>query len=844
MAVSPLVVFCPHEGVASAWHALEYGLDERPPWVRIAGWVGPVPEDFFLKRTDPRLPDRPTRVFSSLATKQDAGDLYDAVMGRAQNDLMELGQDMYMGVFKVLIILEANMEGPLLDASALEEFVTSVRNFCDSNEIPGALSFQAITILIQERKLVSKTVDVVGNINQILIRKRCPLHECPPKTMVMTTWDSDHIPTPLGDLEYMASGILHLGADQPDWRRHLLEYRGWVGETNTPVITGFRGFFWERIRAVDVARKLHFKEQFVLRWIKGEGWAAEGTFEDLPPVSTTFGENRKWGVTHLAWENELFINLKNLWGENKEVAASIKNLDDFRKKLEADVRKLVDVRLKEELKKARQSGKPIQEVVHRILNVVSILTKREINDRFKVLSKTIRDIQGSFDSDIEKYHRERIQDGTGLTVLRQHYGRVAKQLEDQFAEYALDKNTSFKTQDIMSHAMGAIVAMIERPHLRTLQVCGMMLFALLLFFFLGLFTVVDLSKTIVSPIMGLGAAFGLYYLLAIRFFGGKLGRLFSGVRAALLPIAAPALAFGVYYWLTNFTVGILVVNITVATCASIAITLAIVAYHWSEALANYEKKYHDLASVNRHMIAAMVNSRMVDSMRAVMHHARDNLNNHASELNKHIEEGQENLERFDAEPLKNPNEPPHMDILGVTNPATSLVTKNSWNEKIKEDTIRWAEEFWRDSDHKSEWKIKRPEKLDSGMWYANLTLISERSHRKFLLERCISHQLGDDDVGSILWKDMRRKYFQKVPGQAYIRREHIEGLEDHRHSQLWSYHPEGMGEMVKDHMQDNLSADAKDTVIDLLNPSLVCMLYMEHGYSWEGIQDGSEGSNG
>jgi len=657
------------------------------------------------------------------------------------------------------------------------------------------------------------------------------------------------------ELEYMCGALLHLFCVQARWNESFLRTDGWVGDKLSPAIIGFRAFFWERVRAVDLSRKKYFKECFGLKWIE-EGWVKENSFEELPSVGYSRENNGnapdidespvKWGCLHGQWDRELWRNLNNLKKEdennipettelNQAKESQATNLEEYKDEQKKAVNGKIKGELKRELEEAREKGKPKQRIVRRVLNVISVLAKRHINDKFKQLNDSAAKVKEDFTADFEKYHKDRLREGTGLALLMRHYRRLAAIIEDQSKKYAKEKPTKYNSKAIMSCAHEAVVAQLEKPHERTAFACVVMLFSFLLYIFFNFFEMIKLSDTIISPIMGVGVALVVCYLLAYPNCKGRLKELFSGLGAFLL-LLAPLLSYGSYCWLKYYPVGNFTVHIIIGTACALAATLAVLSHHRSTALYDYEKKLELFNDKLEVMVEAMCNHKMVTSIRDVMGHAQELLETEASQLNDHIKEAKDNLDKFYDTPSQYPQAPDSMEFISLLNPKTNRETESTWEDQIKKDTISWAEKFWLDDND------ERPEKLDAGeWWYIKLSMLSEKSHRMYLIDQCKvagGHKLGDEAWVEELWRKMRREKFADLPLQAHIKREDVASLlYMEAASEIWAYHPTGtLGKLVEKRLNDIRETDSKTSIQKFYNPSLVSILLLEHGYSWKAVQ--------
>jgi hypothetical protein len=855
MIFSPTVVFCPHQEVASKLHTIEYGLEADPPWGRTTGWVGPVPENFFLNENHPVLGESGGRVLPSIPSHEAAGDFYFSLQNRLELDLAKLDHEVTIGTFRILIILEGNERGLSLDDTQLNDFRESITNFCVSSEIPEALSFEVLFLILQDKALSKKTINVIEEINSLVTsddgvrQPRCHAQgdgANPPKVLLATTWDQYNRPTTVEELRYLGATIAHLSFVESNWPNSLLNGSGWIDGRICPVVVGLRAFFWERIRAIDLSRKKHFKECFVQKWLD-QGWV--NPEHDLPKVSYG-GEIKdesgiqpdRWGCLHSDWNRELWRCLKTLKKEEGQATDELEkatSIGSYQKSLQNQVFGKINTELNREMEEARGKGKPKGKAVRRILNVITLLTKNEISDKFKLLHEAADQVKEGFDADFDKFHQSMISSGTGLSLLMTRYRNLANELEMQSAEFAHDKRTDFKTTDIMRFALGAIVAQLERPHGRTLKTSWALLFAFFAVIFFNLFEMLRLSDTIISPIIGIAAPMALFYLIANYKYDGRLKRIFSGIGWGWLLLFPPA-GYGVYFALTNYPIGNFAVHISAGMAVALCFSLGLVAYHLRTTLHDYERRKNRFTREIKMMVEAIVNHKMVSSIREVMSHAREVLQSKANEIEKQIEEANQQLETYYSSPEGYPEAPTDLELVTMLNPATSLETRETWEKHVRNETIGWAEAFWRDDE-------LRPNDLGDGdWWYRVLQRISDNSHRRFLLDgynRVSDHNLGEDERGLELWYHMKKLKFRKQPPlQAYIQTEEIAPQHfDNVGEQIWAFHPDGkIAEEpdfgIRDHYEKNYtSKGTKKSITNFYNPSLVCFLYLSHGYTWDSI---------
>ena len=864
MLFSPTVVFCPHKGVADALHTIEYGLEANPPWGRVTGWIGPTSENFFLNDAHPLLGERGSSVLPSIPSQDTAGEFYFSMMHQIDGDMVRLDHEVKTGTFRIFIVLEGNENGPNLDDAELNDFRESIKNFCVSSEIPEALSFEVVILLLQEKALSKKTIALIEEINYLVTnddgarQPRCFANgdgAAPPKVLLATTWDQFNSPTTIEELRFLGATIAHLSFVESNWRESILNGSGWIDGRICPVVIGLRAFFWERIRAIDLSRKKYFKECFVQKWLE-EGWVRSGTYEPMPRVS--YGgeievENEeqpdKWGCLHGEWNRELWRCLKSLLEEEGEADLEQANsIDEYRANLQRNVFARINTELTREMAEAREKGKPKGKAIRRMLNVITLLTKREISDKFKLLNEAAEHVKEGFEADFLEYHKTRISSGTGLSVLKRQYREIASQLELESAAYAHDKRTDFKTTDIMRFALGAIVAQLERPHGKTLKTSWLLLFAFFSIIFFNLFEMLKLSDTIISPIIGIATPMALLYLIANYKYDGRLKRIFSGIGWGLLLLFPPA-GYGVYYALTNYPIGNFAVHISAGMAMAFCLSLGLVAYHLKTTLHDYERRQNRFTKEIRMMVEAIVNHKMVSSIREVMSHARELLESRAIEIEKQIEEASRQMETYYNTPEAYPVAPTDFELVSMMNPASTPQTEDTWESHVRDETIDWAEKFWRNDP-------QRPEILGDGeWWYRVLQRISSISHRRFLLEGNndnSNHDLGGDERGFELWHYMKRQKFRKQPPlQAYIEKSEIASqLDDNVDEQIWAFHPEGkiadepvFG--IRDHYKMNFqSRGSKKSITNFYNPSLVCFLYLAHGYTWDAIQQVTGGEDG
>ena len=856
MVFSPTVVFCPHQEVASALHTIEYGLEADPPWGRVTGWVGPVPDNFFLNENHPVLGESEGRVLPSILSQEAAGDFYFSLQNKLELDLAKLGHESSIGTFRILILLEGNEKGLALDDAQLNDFRESITNFCVSSEIPEALSFEVLFVLLQHKGLSKKTIDFIEDINVLVTndngtrQPRCHAHgdgANPPKVLLATTWDQYNRPTTTEELRYLGATIAHLSFVESNWKNSLLNGSGWIDGRISPAVIGLRAFFWERIRAIDLSRKKHFKECFVQKWLD-QGWA--NPEHDLPKVSyggeieiEGVAQPDRWGCLHTDWNRELWRRLKMLKKEEGQATDELEkatSIDKYQQSLQKQVFGKINRELNREMEEAREKGKSKGKAVRRILNVITLLTKNQISDKFKLLHEAADQVKVGFDADFDEFHKSMISSGTGLTLLKTRYRNLANELEGQSAEFAHDKRTDFKTTEIMRFALGAIVAQLERPHGRTLKTSWALMFAFFAVIFFNLFEMLRLSDTIISPILGIAAPMALFYLIANSRYDGRLKRIFSGIGWGWLLLFPPA-GYGVYFALTNYPIGNFAVHISAGMAVALCFSLGLVAYHLRTTLHDYERRKNRFTNEIKMMVEAIVNHKMVSSIREVMSHAREVLQSKADEMEKQIEEANQQLETYYNCPEEYPDAPTDLELVTMLNPATFPQTRDTWEKHVRNETIGWAEEFWRDDE-------QIPDHLGHGdWWYRVLRRISDNSHRRFLLNgysRGSDHNLGKDERGFELWHHMKQQKFrQQPPLQAYIERA-IEASHyfDNVGEQFWAFHPEGkIAEEpqfgIKDHYESNYqSRGTKRSITDFYNPSLVCFLYLAHGYTWDAIQ--------
>ena len=876
---SPTLIFCPHEDVAAAWHTLEYGLGAHPPWARITGWVGPTPDEFFLAEENPSLikarhenRDVKQRIVTHVRDAKNAKSLYNAIMNRIDMDVSRLGHLATEDQFRVLFILEADSDGLMLSDEERDQYLQSIKNFLHCPKILDHLYFQGAFILLQDGVISQSTINLIEEINTLLTqpiggrRPRCEssgLGANPPKVFLASCSDENGRPTDMGELQFMAASLTHLLCEQSRWPKHFLHRQGWIDGKIYPTIFGLRAFFWERIRAVDISRKKHYKAKFVRKWLD-DGWHPRGTFSELPDVGCAKEglENEdnpeddpvvdKWGKLHSEWTRELWKNLQALKKEggdgdgDLEAVQTSKDIEAYRGKLQKLVLENMSKGLSKELARARDrvdDPKSESRAVRRILNIISRIADHGVTEKFKLLDDAACGVREGFSKDFEHYHQERVHSGTGLKLLMGHYRNLAATIESQAVEYSREKkNKSFKTTEIMTRAMRAIVAQLERPHDETLKVCWSILFGFLTIGFFSLFEMLKLADTFISSFFGITAVVAGIYAWAIKKHHGKARDALAGPGWLFLGLM-PLFGYGFFYWLQHAELGRYAVHMITGTSAALCFSLGIVGYHISSTTVHCDKEKKDFTMEVRSMVEAMVNHRMVSVTTNVMHHARELLLSRADELETQIKVAEEAMEFFSNSKDEHPKQPEDMEFISMLNPAMDALTRSSWEKQIEKDTEKWAKEFW-----KGELPPKKLENSES-WWRAHLKKYSDISHRNYLIkqnEKSGDHQLDGDveDVGLRLWQNEKTERFSKLPVQARIQKHAtVSDNSQYRASEVWLFHPSGkiaedQDEGIISHINDELlrNQETLHTVEGLYNTSVVCMLKLEHGYAWDSIQ--------
>ena len=870
---SPTLIFCPHAEIAEAWHNIEYGLGAHPAWGRVVGWVGPTPEkDFFLKHQHPDLKrEVPSRIVSEIADQGEAYDVYDRIMHRIDPDMKRLGHSVTEEQFRLLFIIEATENGLNASEERRNEFLNSVKNFIQCPDIQELkYPWHAAFIVIQDRQIVPEVQKLILEINDLLtttnqFRKvpRCSSSDedsDPPKVFFASTFDENGRTTRLSQLRYMAAALTHLLCEQSRWPNNLLKRKGWIDGEIYPTFFGLRTVFWEKVRAIDISRKKHFRQEFVSKWID-QGWKPVGSFPDLPVIGVSRPPDQDskkegsvvefWGKLHTDWSRELWKNLQGFKekeeerGSDLEIALSSKSIEDYRGKLQEGVFRQMDQASRRELEAARNKvNEPgsEQRAVRRILNIITRITDAGVTEKFKHLDRASSKANQDFIQDFEHFHSERVSSGTGLKLLADHYRRLAADLEAQVLEYSSDKrNKSFRTTDIMSHAMRAIVAQLERPHGKTLIASWFTIFGCLALGFFCLFELLQLADTFLTAAFAIGATGSIVFCVANASYNGSPGRLFSGTGWLFL-IAAPLLGYGFYYALQNVEVGRLFFHLIAAFAAAISISQAIIGFHINSTTANYEKRRKEFAMQIRSMVEAMVNHRMVSVITDTMHNARKLLLERADELDEHIKIAKTKIDQLAEELGGHPEQPEDMEFISMLNPAANDLTRRSWDHQIAKDSKMWAEKFWDNED------APRTLVRTEAWWGVQLKKYCDVNHRSYLIssrENGDDHQLeGSDDVGLRVWQDERDERFGKLPIQARVNRGQVVSMRAHdRSTQYLLFHPPGRifddeNDGLNTFFTEELLRDGAqlETVSELYNPSLICALKLEHGYNWASLE--------
>ena len=182
-----------------------------------------------------------------------------------------------------------------------------------------------------------------------------------------------------------------------------------------------------------------------------------------------------------------------------------------------------------------------------------------------------------------------------------------------------------------------------------------------------------------------------------------------------------------------------------------------------------------------------------------------------------------------------PNEPVRTEFVTMMNPNSAEETVN-WGNYIAEETQNWAKEYWRSG--------QGPSKLETteGWWDLQLQKMSEVSHRQYLLGQTRTndeHQLNGE-LGLALWRQRMQRGFEGLCVQAEVERGYVDDDYD-RSGQVLCFHPSGKmaehADGIKQHVLDKHEADAAPVHReDLYNPSLVCLMRLNHGYSWNDVQ--------
>jgi len=858
---SPTVVFCPHQEVAESWHTIEYGLEAHPPWGRLTGYVGPSPDGFFLDHHHPALKDQKERIFPTLTSFEDGQRLYDSIMSRPGDDMRSLGHECTKQEFRVVFILQAGNSGPLLGEDEKKQFLESVRFFFQNHDIPER-RFQAIFILLQHKGLSSATEEFVEQIHKLITEDygdrpgRCladdSVGEVPPKVLFASTWDKDGYVTTLSELNYVAAAVTHLLCEQTDWTNSFLNKSGYIEGRLSPAIFGLRSFFWERVRAIDESRKSHFRDSFGYVWVE-DGWCEKGQFPFMPTVGSSSTETEddispddeevveSWGVLYSNWTREIWRNLKKLMldaegeGGDWAKAKQANSIEDYRRILEKDLIKDMEKCLNNELDKAREKiDDPEAEAkaFRKILNVVTRKTDKGVSEKFKLIKGSTENVNTSFEKDFNQYHEERIREGTGLGLLMRHYRTLANKIERQTIEIPGRNETSFQTTEIMSLARNAILAQLARPHDGTVTSSWSLMFGFLTVAFFSLFEILNLSDTFISPLFGIFAALAIFYKIAYSKYDGRLTRVFSG-SGWLLVTLIPLLGYGFYYCLQYTQIGNYLVHLISGASVALCISYAIVAAHYRTKADAFEGKRDDFNKKIKRMVRAVVNHKMVAATEGVMNRAKDVLNDHADALEKQIELAKNKIASYSGKALGYPIQPVRMEFVTMMNPSSAEETVN-WEAYIAEETQRWAREFWRSG--------QGPSQLGSteNWWDLQFQKMSEISHRQYLLgqtRRQDEHQLGGE-LGLSLWRQKMQSGFEELSVQADVERGWMDAEQI---QQVLCFHPSGsMAEHVdgiKQHVQEKHEADCEPIHIEnLYNPSIVCLMRLNHGYSWNDVQ--------
>jgi hypothetical protein len=435
-------VFCTDSGIARAWNALEYGVDYIPYWSQVVGWVGPDPPEFIGNHGFSR---------STLKSDKDAQDFYDEVCGQKElGGMHDQRYNLTTDMVKIVVAIKVDADGI---SEGYDQLKWSIENFVLKDVGSYAqLSQESMILIFQDQRPVEKTRVMAEEIRELLLKGH---RNDPPKIFISTTANDQGAHCEINDLDDMAACILHFAVEQDSWNSDEVGKAGFLvrpqKEPHSQISgIGLRGFFWERIRAIDISRKEVFKN-IANKWLEGDGWKI---------VKKTYPEG--WPETAHDWKGLLWEEMKKslMARTNLPVADS---MGEEVVNVVGEVSATIREQLRDQLQKTSNVKKAdLDKVIQGALNLISITLEKHLKDQFEVLPEAIERVKENTKNSFEEWQRDLLQQGVGLDVLRKHYATSIRAIQKiQPGTHAAEGD--FDYTGIMGLASKSAQALVKIP---------------------------------------------------------------------------------------------------------------------------------------------------------------------------------------------------------------------------------------------------------------------------------------------------------------------------------------------------------------------------------------------
>jgi hypothetical protein len=264
---------------------------------------------------------------------------------------------------------------------------------------------------------------------------------------------------------------------------------------------GLRGFFWERVRAIDISRGEHLRN-FGNKWLEGDGW--KDVMEKYPS---------DWPDNIVAWQKLLWAEMKEVWEDRDNVPTS-DTMEEEVVKVVGEVNEELDFQLKNLLRAGNADKATRDKIIRRILNLISIIIDKRVNDLFKALPVAIESVKEQTRQSFEEWQKGLLQKGVGFSVLRRHYATSIKAISKIHKEASQHK-TQFDHPGIMRLVRATVEAREKIPATESSFFSTVTTFSFLLCLFFYLSEIVFgyglLTRLLISTGLSLGISVSIIY---------------------------------------------------------------------------------------------------------------------------------------------------------------------------------------------------------------------------------------------------------------------------------------------------------------------------------------------